>query len=355
MIFKIIEGFCPTFIHFNGYIKLLILLAFFIFLTTVFLLFYMWLSKKIDNSEKIAKIALIHSLKGPTIFFLWTNAVVFSIKTIENNLHFDFYDILNDVKIFLNGFAIFWFIYNFVNQFIKSMIKNKIERGEKVDYGLIEFLKKIIIIILVLIILIVILDSAGINIKGLLALGGIGGIAVGFAAKDLLSNLLGGLSIFLDKPFSVEDWISLPSKNIEGVVKSIGWRQTMLKSFADYPIYLPNSMFAEIIIENKSRATCRKIEEVIAIRLCDSDKIGNIVFQIKQMIDNDKEVDQTQSKVVSLTEIGASSLNIALYLFSKTTDFEEYRRVKQKILLESIAIVKRNGAELEIQQRIISK
>ena len=66
----------------------------------------------------------------------------------------------------------------------------------------------------------------GYSISGLLAFGGIGGIAMGFAAKDLLANFFGGLMIYLDRPFSVGDWVRSPDKEIEGTVEDIGWRLT---------------------------------------------------------------------------------------------------------------------------------
>ena len=68
------------------------------------------------------------------------------------------------------------------------------------------------------------MQTLGISISGVLAFGGIGGIAVGFAAKDLLANFFGGLVIYLDRPFKVGDWIRSPDRDIEGTVVKIGWR-----------------------------------------------------------------------------------------------------------------------------------
>jgi len=72
----------------------------------------------------------------------------------------------------------------------------------------------------------VILQNLGFSISGVLAFGGVGGIAVGFAAKDLLANFFGGLTVYMDRPFVVGDWVRSPDKNIEGTVEHIGWRLT---------------------------------------------------------------------------------------------------------------------------------
>ena len=87
---------------------------------------------------------------------------------------------------------------------------------------------------------IMILQSLGVSVSGLLAFGGVGGIAVGFAARDLLANFLGGLSIFLDRPFAVGDWIRSPDREIEGTVEDVGWRVTRIRTFDKRPLYVPN-------------------------------------------------------------------------------------------------------------------
>ena len=122
------------------------------------------------------------------------------------------------------------------------------------------------------------------SVSGLLAFGGIGGIAVGFAAKDLLANFFGGLMIYLDRPFSVGDWIRSPDKEIEGTVEDIGWRLTRIRTFDKRPLYIPNSIFASISVENPSRMSNRRIYEKIGIRYDDMSKMNTIVTEVKLML-----------------------------------------------------------------------
>ena len=77
----------------------------------------------------------------------------------------------------------------------------------------------------------VVLQTLGVSVSGVLALGGIGGLAIGFAAKDLLANFFGGLMLYLDRPFAVGDWIRSPDREIEGDVEQIGWRLTRIRTF----------------------------------------------------------------------------------------------------------------------------
>ena len=190
------------------------------------------------------------------------------------------------------------------------------------------------------------MNVLGINMKGLVALGGIGGLAIGWAAQDLLGNLFGGFSIILDKPFTVGDWISSPDKDIEGIVEQIGWRQTKIMRFSNFPIYLPNKIFSEMAIENKGRMKARMINEVIRIRFCDLNKIQKITDEIKEMLINHKDINHDVYLVTALEEIAPASLNIRLYTFTYATSYKDYMPIKQDVLLTATNIIKENGAEL---------
>ncbi|HBS42457.1 MAG TPA: mechanosensitive ion channel protein MscS, partial [Oceanospirillales bacterium] len=106
----------------------------------------------------------------------------------------------------------------------------------------------------------------GISVSGILAFGGMGGLIVGLAAKDLLANFFGSLIIYLDKPFRVGDWIRSPDRNIEGTVESIGFRVTRIRTFDKRPLYVPNQVFTAIAVETPSRMLNRRIYETIGVR-----------------------------------------------------------------------------------------
>ena len=145
--------------------------------------------------------------------------------------------------------------------------------------------------------LLIAMQLLGYSVSGLLAFGGIGGIAVGFAAKDLLANFFGGLMIYLDRPFSVGDWIRSPDKEIEGTVEDVGWRLTRIRTFDKRPLYIPNSVFASISVENPSRMTNRRIYETVGIRYCDMDSMNNIVQQVTQMLKDHDAIDNNQTMI----------------------------------------------------------
>jgi len=186
----------------------------------------------------------------------------------------------------------------------------------------------------------------GYSVSGVLAFGGIGGIAIGFAAKDMLANLFGSLIIFLDRPFKIGEWIRSPDREIEGTVEQIGWRMTVIRTFSKNPIYVPNSVFATIAIENPSRMTNRRIHETIGIRYTDFNAIENITSEVKKMLLSHHEIDKSLTLMVNFNQFGPSSLDFFIYVFTKTTAWEKYHEVKQDVLLKIGKIIENNNAEI---------
>ena len=191
-----------------------------------------------------------------------------------------------------------------------------------------------------------VLQSLGVSVSGLLAFGGIGGIAVGFAAKDMLANFLGGLSIYLDRPFAVGDWIRSPDRSIEGTVEDIGLRVTRIRTFDQRPLYVPNSTFSSVSLENPSRMTNRRIYETIGVRYEDVGRVAKIVSDVQAMLKEHEDIAQDRTMIVNFNHMGPSSLDFFVYAFTKTTNWVEYHAIKENVLLQILEIVERNGAEI---------
>ncbi len=193
----------------------------------------------------------------------------------------------------------------------------------------------------------------GISISGILAFGGMGGLIVGLAAKDLLANFFGSLIIYLDKPFRVGDWIRSPDRNIEGTVESIGFRVTHIRTFDKRPLYVPNSVFTGIAVENPSRMLNRRIYETIGVRYQDARLISDMMDKVRQMLRTHPEIDQDQTIIVNFNGFGASSLDFFIYTFTRTTDWVHYHEVKQDVLLKVMAIIHDCGADCAFPTRTL--
>lgn len=200
---------------------------------------------------------------------------------------------------------------------------------------------------------IMILQSLGVSVSGLLAFGGVGGIAVGFAARDLLANFLGGLSIFLDRPFAVGDWIRSPDREIEGTVENVGWRVTRIRTFDQRPLYVPNAVFSTVALENPSRMLNRRIYETIGIRYDDAGAMEQVVAEVKEMLLAHDDIDKGKTLMVNFVAFGASSLDFFVYCFTRTTDWATYHGVKQDVLIKILKIIEGRGAEVAFPTRTV--
>jgi MscS family membrane protein len=191
-----------------------------------------------------------------------------------------------------------------------------------------------------------VLQVLGVPLSGVVAFGGGSALVVGIAAKDLLANFFGGWVVIMDKPFKVGDWISSPDKHIEGTVEYIGWRSTRIRTFDKRPLYVPNSMFTTISIENPSRMKNRRIKTVMGIRYDDANKLSGITGDIEAMLAAHPDIDQTTTTFVKLINFGHSSLDIQIYTFTKTTDWVEFQSIQQDVFLKMIEIVSNHQAEV---------
>ena len=152
--------------------------------------------------------------------------------------------------------------------------------------------------------------------------------------------------IFLDRPFSVGDWIRSPDQEVEGVVEEIGWRLTRIRTFDKRPLYVPNSVFASLTVENPSRMLNRRIYETVGIRYADIGVMEAVVKDVETMLKEHEAIDTTQTLMVNFVSFGSSSIDFFIYTFTKTTVWTEFHAIKQDILLRIAAIIEQHGAEI---------
>jgi MscS family membrane protein len=105
-------------------------------------------------------------------------------------------------------------------------------------------------------------------------------------------------------------------------------------------------VFTTIVVENPSRMSHRRIKETIGLRYDDFAVVAPIVADIKAMLREHPDIDSTQTLIVNFNQFGASSLDLLIYTFTKTTVWVEYHEVKQDVLLRIGEIIARHGAEI---------
>ena len=290
---------------------------------------------------------LLKSMQSPMILLFWIIGFSYTVEWIwATEKSSRLFDATTNVRLLGIILCAVLFLLKFLKLGEETFLHKKHEQGKPVDIASIRALNKILKASVVITAILMTLNTMGVSISGLLAFGGIGGLAVGFAAKDMLSNFFGGLMVYLDRPFVEGEWIRSPDRSIEGTVEYIGWRQTRIRAFDRHPIFVPNSIFAQIAIENRSRMECRRIMETIGVRYDDMLKVGEIAAGIKAMLKAHKEISDEGTTIVNLDKFNASSVDIMINAYTKTTDWEYFHAVKQEIMLEISRIIEEHGGEI---------
>jgi len=290
--------------------------------------------------------ALVQSLRRPLSVFIWVIGIAFAATIVQQQTKAGIFEAVEPIRNVGMIVCVAWFLTRLVNNLESNIIKQREIKGKPVDLTTADAIAKLFRISIGITAVLVTMQTLGFSISGVLAFGGIGGIAMGFAAKDLLANFFGGLMIYLDRPFSVGDWVRSPDREIEGTVETIGWRLTRIRTFDKRPLYVPNAVFTSISVENPSRMSNRRIYETIGIRYDDVTKMRAIVDDVKAMLSNHPEIDQTQTLIVNFNAFAPSSVDFFVYTFTKTTNWVYFHEVKQDVLLQITEIITRHGAEI---------
>ncbi|OED42596.1 hypothetical protein ACH42_12020 [Endozoicomonas sp. (ex Bugula neritina AB1)] len=206
-------------------------------------------------------------------------------------------------------------------------------------------------VVILLIALGSIAQMLGYSLSALLTFGGIGGIIIGMAAREWLANFFGGLMLMLDRPFTEGDWIRSPDRSIEGHVEAIGWRLTRIRTFDRRPIYVPNSLFTGIVVENPSRMRNRRMLENFGLRYEDQEKLPLIFSRIMELVEDNPDIDSNEPKYACFIRYDDSSLLCQVRVHIKRTDRVGFLQVQQWVLMIVAQVVAEQGAEFAYPTR----
>ena len=186
----------------------------------------------------------------------------------------------------------------------------------------------------------------GFNVAALLGSLGLVGMAVALGAREFIANLFAGLTIFLDRMFEKGNWIRTP--DVDGLVEDIGFRATKIRQFDKALVTIPNSRLAGEALVNFSRMTNRRIYWIIGVEYRTTrDQLRLIVHDILAYLKSheDFETDPARTKTfVFVDAFDASSINIMLYCFTRTTEWGEWLACKERLAYKVKEIVEGHGA-----------
>lgn len=310
------EFFSKTFYH-NTVGQWLVALLIMLGTVIVAKLFYLLISKFALQLTKRTKSKLddiiVDKMKDPIVFLLVLTGIYFAIKTLVLSdwvviiTHKAYYFLL------LIDFA--WALTRFVDTLVIEYLIPLVEKSESdLDDQLLPIVRKSVKILIWVLAIIIGLDNMGYDVGAIIAGLGLGGLAFALAAKDSVSNLFAGFTIFTDKPFKIKDRIKIDS--YDGKVEEIGIRSTRIRLLDGRLVTMPNSSLVNDAVTNVSSESRRKITMDLGLVYETSyQQMKNAQKILQDIVKSNSHLDE--ECVTAFTEFGDFALNLRFIYYIK--------------------------------------
>lgn len=290
---------------------------------------------------------LLKASKEPSVFIVAVLASWYGLERLHFTDAID--DMIGAVYYFVVTVGVTWLLVRLVDAVIEKYLLPLAEKTESdFDDQLLPIIQKGARTLLWILGIIVALNNAGYNVSAIIAGMGIGGLAFAMAAKDSISNIFGGFTIFTDKPFKINDRIKI--NGFDGTVTEIGLRSTRLKTLEGRTVTIPNSKFTDGMVENVTLEPTRKIVMNIGL-IYDTtpEQMEQAMSILDEIHKNTDGVDEVRH--IAFTDFGDFSLGITfIYYIRKGADILGVRSgMNLKILKEFNA----NGLEMAFPTQTI--
>lgn len=300
------------------------------------------LRRQTTEKPRLARLVIM-SLSTPFIVLFWLLAALYGIDGIVT--HFTGQHLLKELHTFVWIGVILtfgWFCFRLKKGWILHLLRAK--KGW--NHRSLDVLNKLGTLFIWLLVFLLVLEQLGANIKTLLALGGVGGIGVAFAAQQIISNFFGGLMIYFTQPFAVGEYVRIPDKKVEGVVEEIGWYMTQILARDQTPQYVPNAIFTNIVLTTPSKLRYRFVDETLHLRHIELDLLQEVMQEMRAQLEKHPGVNTDQPVKVQLDAFGKDAIQVALSVCTVTVDGEEFSKMREEILFEVARVLAKHQITL---------
>lgn len=252
---------------------------------------------------------------------------------------------------FLASISGVWGAYRLVDLVTAWLADRASQTANKLDDALVPLARRSLKVLVTVIGLIFIADILKINITGLIAGLGLGGLAFALAAKDIAQNLFGSVTILMERTFMVGDWIKF--KDVEGTVEDIGFRSTKVRTFYNSLITLPNSNFITASVDNYGARRYRRLSTKLGLHYNTApDKVDAFCEGVREIIRLHPYMRKDYYHVY-LNGLSHSALEILVYVFWETPDWSTELRERHRFLLDTMRLAQQLGIEFAPSQTIL--
>ncbi len=247
--------------------------------------------------------------------------------------------------------GVIWLLYKLANVVSDYLHEQTAKTDSVLDDQLVPLLRKTTKIFILVFGVLLVLQNQGINVASLLAGLGLGGLAFALAARDTLANFFGSLTIFMDKPFVVGDWVK--TTDVEGTVEEVGFRSTRVRTFYNSVVSVPNAKLADAEIDNLGLREYRRIKTTLSLTYSTMpEQMEAFVEGIKAIIRANEHM-RKDFYEVHFYDYGAHSLDILVYCFLKVPTWSDEMQQRHNFFLEIMRLAKDIGVEFAFPTRTL--
>jgi len=243
----------------------------------------------------------------------------------------------------LVGISGIWSTFRLIDV-VNDLFTFKAEQTEnRFDDLLVPLLRKSLKLFAVVVGAVFVADNLNIDITSLLAGLGLGGLAFALAAKDMIGNLFGSVTVVMDRPFHIGDWVVIG--DVEGTVENVGFRSTRIRTFYNSLVSLPNAQLTTTKIDNMGARQYRRMSTLLSLTYdTPPERIEAFCAGIRQLVELHPYMRKDYYHVY-LNQFAAASLDILVYVFWKTPDWGKELQERQRFLLDILRLAK----ELQVE------
>ena len=235
----------------------------------------------------------------------------------------------------------------------KTILGRKLRKSlsQKMDDTVFEFVLKVTRVLIYIVAIFLVLAILEINLTGLIAGLGLGGVIVTLAAQDTAKNLFGGVVIFIDKPFVVGDWIEMD--NYEGTIEDITFRTTRIRTFENALVNIPNAIIADASVTNWSKMEKRRYKTNLCVELnTPLEKLELLKAKIEKML-QERESVFDDSIIVRFDQITDNGINILIYTYTNSVDYASYLKDVEDINIKIMKILNEEKVQLAYDTKTV--
>ncbi|MGI6232649.1 MAG: mechanosensitive ion channel family protein [Prevotella sp.] len=226
----------------------------------------------------------------------------------------------------------------FAISLIKRLLKSVLEK-RKVDATISGFVMSLVNILLITLLIVSVVSALGVNTTSFAALLASAGVAVGMALSGNLQNFAGGIIILLFKPFRAGDYIE--AQGVGGIVEEIQIFHTLIKTYDNKMVYVPNGSMSSGVVVNFSQQPIRRVDLSVGVEY--GQDISQVERCLRHLAETDERVLTDPAPFIAVGELADSSVNILFKVWVKTEDywnvyFQMQRRLYDAFNAEGINI-----------------